>query len=127
MTDPDERLFDRALDRIWKVTFALAAGGAIAAFAWGGWPWSAGFLLGAAASAINFRWIKQVVDALGGTRPTRTRVAVLAGLRYLLLGGGAYVILKYSSISISAALMGLFVCVAAVIIEIVIELVYART
>ena len=68
-----------------------------------------------------------MVDALGAARPTRTRVAMLAGLRYVLLGGGAYVILKYSSISITAALVGLFVSVAAVIVEIVIELAYART
>jgi hypothetical protein len=127
MTDPDERLFESALDRIWKLTFALAAGGAILAYPWRGWSWSLGFLLGAAASAVNFRWIKQIVDSLGNTRPTRSRVAVLAGLRYLLLGGAGYVILKYSSISIAAALAGLFVSVAAVIVEIVYELIYART
>lgn len=127
MTDPDQRLFERALDRIWKMTFALAAGGAIVTYVWRGSAWSAGFLLGAVASAMNFRWIKQIVDALGRTRPTRKRVAVLAGLRYLLLGGGAYVILKFSAISVAAALVGLFVSVAAVLVEIVIELVYART
>jgi hypothetical protein len=67
-----------------------------------------------------------VVDALGETRPTRKRVAVLAGLRYALLGGGAYVILRFSSVSVTATLAGLFVAVAAVIVEICFELVYAR-
>jgi hypothetical protein len=127
MSGLEDGFSDRALDRIWKLMFALAASGAVLGYAWQGWQGSAGFLLGAAASAINFRWLKQMVDALGSTRPTRTRVAILAGLRYLLLGGGAYVILKYSSISIMAALVGLFVSVAAVIVEIVIELAYART
>ena len=107
--------------------FAIGAGGAVAAWGWRGWESGAGFLLGAAASALNFHWIKKIVDALGGKGPAKMRVAVLAGLRYLLLGGGAYVILKYSSISISALLVGLFVSVAAVIVEIVIELAYART
>ena len=127
MTGLEEGFAERALDRIWKAMFALAAGGAILAYVSGGWPVSGGFLLGAAVSVLNFRWLKRVVDALGGARPARKRVAILAGLRYGLLGGGAYVILKYSSISISAALVGLFVSVAAVIIEIVFELAYART
>ena len=47
-------------------------------------------------------------------------------MRYILLGGGAYVILKYSAISLPAALAGLFVSVAAVIAEILFELAYAR-
>jgi hypothetical protein len=51
---------------------------------------------------------------------------VLLGLRYVLLGAGAYVILKYTAISLPAALAGLFVPVAAVLIEILIELAYAR-
>lgn len=122
----DDRFFERALDRITKATFAIAAGGLIAAAAWGGWRWGAGFALGAAVSWLNFRWLKQVVEALGESRPTRKRVAILAGLRYALLGGGAYVILHFSSVSMTAALLGLFVSVAAVVIEICFELVYAR-
>ena len=118
--------FERSLDRIHKMIFAIASGGVILAMAARGWTWGAGFLLGTAASWLNFRWLKQMVDALGETRPTRKRVAVLAGLRYAILGGGAYVILRYSSISVPAALMGLFAPIAAVIAEIVIQLVYAR-
>lgn len=122
----DERFFERALSRIGKAMLAIGAGGLIAATAWRGWTWGAGFGLGAAASWLNFRWMKQVVDALGSKRPTRKRVAVLAGLRYALLGGGAYVILHYSPVSVTATLAGLFVAVAAVIVEICFELVYAR-
>src|SRR5882762_8827327 len=109
--------FERSLDRIHRIMFAIAFGGAVLAMASGGWTWGAGFLLGAAASWLNFRWLKQIVEALGEARPTRMRLAVLAGLRYVLLGGGAYVILKYSSISVTAALIGLFAPVAAVIVE----------
>ena len=123
----DDQFFDRALERISKAMFAIAAGGTIAAAAWRGWAWGAGFALGALASWINFRWLKQIVDALSGKRPTRARVAILAGLRYLLLGGAAYVILHYSRISLHAALAGLFVAAGAVIVEILIQLVYART
>lgn len=122
----DERFFAKAHARIAKAMFALAAGGLIASFAWRGWTWGAGFALGAALSWLNFRWLNQIVETLGQSRPTRKRMAVLAGLRYALLGGGAYVILRYSSVSLTAALLGLFIAVAAVIVEIFFELVYAR-
>lgn len=122
----DERLFERALERIAKSTFAITMGGVVLLTVWRGWTWGAGFALGALASWVNFRLLKRVVEALGSNRPTRARVAVLAGLRYALLGGGGYAILRYSSVSLTATLLGLFVAVAAVIVEICFELVYAR-
>jgi hypothetical protein len=125
MTDPDEQFLERAVARIWKAMLVFAAAGAIVAFAWRGFAWGAGFALGSAISWLNFRWLKQLVDALG-SQHAKPRHAVKLGLRYLLLGGGAYVILKYSLISLPAACAGLFVSVAAVIVEILRELVYAR-
>jgi hypothetical protein len=123
--ESDEDLLRSGTVRILRAMAALGAGGALAALAAGGWTWAAGFALGALVSWLNFRWLKQIVVALGGAR-TRARLAVLMGLRYLLMGGGAYVILKYSSISLPAALAGLFVAVAAVIVEILFQLIYAR-
>jgi hypothetical protein len=122
----NERFFDDALARIGKAMVTIAAVGLLVASVWRGWTYGAGFALGAAVSWLNFRWLKQIVDALGSARPTRKRVAILAGLRYALLGGGSYVILQYSSINLVAAMVGLFVSVAAVIVEICYELVYAR-
>ena len=116
---------ERAMERMDKLMFALGGGGAIALLVWRGWPWSLGWVLGCTASMLNFHWLRRVTGALG-TGDVKERKAVLLGLRYLLLGGGAYVILKYTAISLPAALAGLFVPVAAVIIEILIELVYAR-
>jgi hypothetical protein len=83
------------------------------------------YLLGAAASYLNFRWLKRVVDALGGALTARPspKFAILIGLRYVLLGAGAYAIVNFTSLSLPAALIGLFVPVAAVIMEIVFELV----
>lgn len=121
----DELLLERAVGRIWKLMWSVAAGGALAFLVWRGWTWSAGWLIGSAVSALNFRWLKQLTEALGG-ESAKPRTAVFLGMRYLLLGGGSYVILKYSSISLPAALAGLFVSVAAVIVEILFELVYAR-
>jgi hypothetical protein len=124
-TTPEERLLERGIERIWKVMGIVAGGGAAGLLVWRGWTWSAGWLIGSAVSALNFRWLKQLTESLGET-DAKPRKAVFLGLRYLLLGGVAYVILKYSSISLPAALAGLFVSVAAVIVEILFELVYAR-
>ena len=89
----------------------------------------AGFALGSAISWINFRWLKHAVDSLSGKRAQRAprpRLAVLAAFRYLILGGAAYAILRYSSISLRATLAGLFVSVTAVIVEIFFEVVYGN-
>jgi hypothetical protein len=128
--DPDQLFFGRALARIHLWIAFLTGSGAIAAGIYGGWRWTVGFLLGAAASWINFRWIRQLVNSLGdvpaAARP-RKRVAVILGLRYLLLGVAAYAILNFTALSLAAAFFGLFVPVAAVILEILFELVYAGT
>jgi len=72
---------------------------------------------------VNFRWLKHAVDSLSSQRAP-SRLVVLAGFRYLLLGAAAYAILRYSSISLRATLAGLFVSVTAVIAEIFFEVVY---
>lgn len=126
MTIPDDARYDLAVARIVRVIGILAGAGTLIILLWRGWQWAAGFALGAAISWVNFRWLKRITDAIGGAGQARPQSAVILGLRYLLLGGGAYVILRYSSISLPAALLGLFVSVAAVIFEILIELVYAR-
>jgi len=115
----------RALTRIRKLIGAFGIGGTLAAFAWRGWPAGGGFALGAMVSWLNFRWLHQIVDALAG-KGVRKRLALIAGLRYLLLGGMAYAILRFSKISRPAALSGLFVTAAAVIVEIIFELRNAR-
>jgi hypothetical protein len=128
--DPDSLFFGRALRRLHWMIAVLSFSGASSAAVYGGWPWAAGFVLGAAASYLNFRWLTQLVNALGQaaqSKPPKKRVAVLLGLRYLLLGAAGYVILNFSALSLAAALFGLFVPVAAVILEILFELAYART
>lgn len=124
MAEVDAGFFDRALERIGRVMAALGFGGTLGLLVWRGWNWGVGFGFGALVSWLNYRWLKQVVDALG-TGAVRRRVAVKAAGRYLLLGGGAYAILRFSKIAKLAALAGLFIAAAAVIVEIVFELLYA--
>ena len=126
--DPEQAHFENALRRITLGMAALAAAGCLVCLILRGWRWALAYLLGAAASYLNFRWLKRVVDALGGALAARPspKFAILIGLRYLLLGAGAYAIVNFTSLSLPAALIGLFVPVAAVILEIIFELIYGR-
>ncbi len=123
----DPEVFNRPVARILRWMVACAAAGAVLALVLSGLAGAAGFGAGAAAGYLNFRWLKQLVEALGNpAKRPRARLAVWLGLRYVILGIGAYAILKYSAVSLGAALAGLFVPVAAVILEILFELIYAR-
>src|SRR5271165_7557223 len=116
--DSEQALFESALLRIARGTLALAAAGCLVCLILRGWRWAVAYLLGAAASYLNFRWLKRVVDTLGGALASRPspKFAILIGLRYALLGLGAYVIVNFTPLSLPAACAGLFVPVAAVIV-----------
>lgn len=124
----DEQFLAQALNRINAWMLALMAAG-LAGAAWiGGWRGLGGFFLGAAVSYFYFRWIKHVADALApGARPPKKRVLVLLVLRYAVFGAAAYYLVKYMGISLKAALAGLSVSVAAILLEIVYELLFVRS
>ena len=123
MTGPDELSLERASQRIVRAMAALAAVGSAVAWAVWGWKCGAGFLLGALISGLNFVFLRGLVMRLGGGRPRRR---FFLAIRYPLLAGCAYVILRFSSISVSAVLAGIFVFTAAVFIEVIFEIAYAR-
>lgn len=120
----------RAIERLgwWMLSVVLLGTGG--AGMWGGWRWALGFLIGAVASYWNFRALKGIVDRLAATAaagaPPRRSGVLRVLLRFLLLGLGAFAILKSSEVSVTAALIGLFVSAAAVLIEIVFELAFAN-
>jgi hypothetical protein len=122
----NEAYLGRSIARLHRMMAALSATGVLLLLVWRGWRWGLGFALGAGASWLNFRWLKKLVDMLGaasaGKRP-RHRAAIMLGLRYLLLGAAGYAILRYSEINLTAALVGLFVSAAAVILEILYQLI----
>jgi hypothetical protein len=127
--DREQAHFESAMRRITRLSATLALVGCVACLVLRGWKWAVGYLLGAAASHLNFRWLKRVVESLGvaARRRPGAKFAILMGLRYLLLAAGCYVIVNFTSLSLPAALAGLFVPVAAVILEIVFELIYASS
>lgn len=119
--------FERAYRRLNIFLWVFSGAGAIAAVVLNGIQGGLGFLIGAAFSALNFRWLKQLVHALGAKGPPRRAWrAVVFGLRYFLFGVAAYVIVKFFRINALSVLAGLLVAAAAVIAEIIYELIYAR-
>lgn len=117
---------DQTLVRIRYLILLLTVTGVLIGALSGGVSYACGFLLGALAGEANYWWLKRLVGHLGesGPKPPSTASAVVLGLRYGLLGLGGYAILRYTSWSFPAALLGLFVPVAAVILGILIELIF---
>jgi hypothetical protein len=119
--------YEQALGRMTRIAAALGAAGAIGAVAARGLRPAAGFLIGAIISLINFRWWVGLAGAIGGSaKPPLRGSAAILGLRYVLVAGVVYAIVKILEITLVAVLAGMFVSVAAVILEILYELIYAR-
>jgi hypothetical protein len=124
MAEADD-IFERTASRVMRTMLLVTVIGWLIALAWRGWRFGLGFALGAAASWVNFRWLRGFVGGLGaGAKPGV--FALLFAVRYLLLGGAAYAILRFSKLGLPAMLAGLFVSLAAVTIEILIQLGYER-
>jgi len=123
----DEAYFDRAIRRIRLAMLWLGLGGTAVALFTYSWRHALAFLAGALASLANFRCLHQLAASLGeGGRKRRRRVLWFLILRYALLGAVGYVIVKVFGLNLTAALAGLFVAVAAVVVEILYELLYVR-
>jgi hypothetical protein len=113
--------------RLGKIIVGLAIVGSGLAGLLGGWTWAAGFLIGSAASYFNFRNLAGIVHSLG--RPHSSgRIGAFAWilLRLILLCAGAFVIIRFTRINILAAFAGLSVPVAAIILEAILKITYAR-
>jgi hypothetical protein len=134
MADPDS--FYRAAERrIEWLTLVLGAAGAVfAALRWD-WRAGAGVALGALLTWLNFRWLKQGVGALvtvstvqAGSEHARVPRSVYLKFfgRFALLLLVVYVILSRSLLPVAAVLGGLFAVVAAVMLELLFELVRGK-
>lgn len=116
--------YDRALGRIRNMAAATGVAGTLAALIWRGPRVAAGFLIGAVISMINLQWWTSLAGALGSSGKTPFRgSATILGLRYLLIAAVIYVIVRFLEIALAPVLTGLFVPVAAVVIEILYELI----
>ena len=115
-------IFERTAARMLRTMLLVAVIGMVVAL-WRGWTFGMGFAVGAAISWLNFRWLKGFVAGLGPGGKS-TGFLLFFALRYLLLAGIAYVILKYSKLSLPAMFVGLFVALAAATIQVLFQ--YAR-
>jgi hypothetical protein len=128
MSEVEAVRVERALTRIRRLMLALALAGTAGALWMEGPAWGAGFLAGALGAMANFRWLEQLAAGLDPRRASRRlRWAALFGLRYVLLGAAAYVIVIVFGLSGLAILAGLLVAAAAVLAELVYELFHAGT
>jgi hypothetical protein len=103
---------------------ALGAVGATSLAALRGFREGLAFLIGAVLSYASFRGWQRVAAALApGAKPQKSWRFVL---RIVLLGALAYAIIKLLGLNVAVAVTGLLVSAAAVILELVFELIYAR-
>ena len=116
--------YERGIRRITWIILVLGLLGAVVSGAAKGFRFGFGFLVGAGFSYLSFwRWQK-VLAVLGtGVKPQSSWRLVL---RILLLVALAYVIIRFLELNIAAAAIGLLASAAAVILEIIYELIYAR-
>jgi len=123
MTQPnDVDLYERPLARIRRIVVILAIGGTVFVSIAYGWQTGVGFLVASIASYWSvWRW-HRVVESLGPDT-VRKRIPVSRFiLQFLLLAAVGYVIVKYLEVNRLAAVSGLLVGAAAVILEIFYEL-----
>ena len=123
--DPEaEHFYAGAYARIMRSMLVFAGAFAAAAEIKFGWRVAGGFLVGCGMAMMNFLWVKRTVNTLAqrivepekpGDPPPKATFKFL--VRYALLGGIAYVIFKSSILSLTGVLVGLFLPVAAILVE----------
>ena len=116
--------YERALWRIRLFTVLVGLTGSMVVLVAQGVRPAAGFLAGAALSVLNFRGLSMLVNAIGGTARPGPLAAVLIALRYLLIGLIIYVIVRFLGVTPAAVIGGLLAAFAAVILEILCELIF---
>jgi hypothetical protein len=130
-----DSMYVAAEHRIEWLTLAFGSAGAAFVFIRWGWRPGAGVAVGAALAWLNFRWLKQGVTALvklstaqANSEHVRVPPSIYAKFfgRFALLLAVVYVILSRSMLPVAAVVGGLFAVVAAVMIELMWELVRGR-
>jgi hypothetical protein len=115
--------YERFIRRVQRIILALGLAGALGLSFSRGIRAAAAFLIGAAISFTSFWGWHRVVDALGPNPRRRGRLVFI--LRLITLVALACVIIKYLGLNVAAAAAGLLVSGAAVILEIIYEMIYA--
>lgn len=118
---------EKGLRRVPALIGVLGVIGACAAGRIGGWSYAGAFLLGAIGAWLNFRMIERMVSRLlgaiaaGEAAPPRMS-ALRQFIRFAIFILGASVILRLSGFNVFVALIGFLVCPAAVMLEMLYQL-----
>jgi hypothetical protein len=121
----DQAFYDRFIRRVTWIILALAVTGSAVLAIVKGIRVGLAFLIGATVSYGSFWGWRQLVDAL--TPGPKKRSAIPFMVRILLLIALAYAIIRLLGLNVAAAASGLLVSAAAVLLELIYELIYART
>ena len=125
MPESEGQFYDRAIRRIHWFILILGLTGAIVLSFLRGPRIGFAFLVGAAVSYLSFwRW-QQIVEALGPGQKNR-RSSWFFVVRIIVFAALAYVIIKFLGLNVAVAVSGFLVSGAAVILELIYELIYAR-
>ena len=123
--------------RLTRISLGIAAAAIMLSVIFVSASFAFSFSLGAVLSYYNFVWMKQGVDrllekfqstpqvAVSSPRswPRERRVILKYFLRYALIGTSLYAIFRLRFLDVKAAILGLFLFVAAVLAECVIQVV----
>jgi len=120
--------YNRSLARMERFALVIAAAGTLGFLITAGWRNALGFACGAVISHFNFGLWKRIAAAVGeqGPQAPSDAKAVTLGIRYLLIGGAVFVIIKVLDVSPLAVLGGLLVTVAAVLTELICQLIFLK-
>jgi ATP synthase I chain len=111
--------------RISHFTLALGIAAGIPVAILFSWRWGLGILVGAALAWLNFRWLRQGLDALtsaataqAGQKKVHVPIATYfkAAFRYGLIALIVYVIFKYLNVPVLSMVLGLCALGAATIV-----------
>jgi hypothetical protein len=116
----DKAFYDRATRRLDRGALVLAGIAVVGMAALQGWRGALGAAAGAGFSLLSLRRWKQIAGTLGSQSKARLRIRLLAG--YAVIGASLFVIIRYFGVSPASVIAGLFVSTAAVVVEIVYEL-----
>lgn len=123
ISEQSEAFYAGAYGRIVRVMQVLGLALTLLALVRFGTVIAAGFAVGCVIGMLNFHWLKRVVSTLAdratgsGKRQGSAGVVLRFLLRYLLVAAAAYAIFKVSLASLYGLLAGLFLPVAAIMVE----------
>jgi hypothetical protein len=130
---------ERQIARIPRLIAILGAVGTGVAGLFGGFGYAGAFFIGAGAAYFNFKLVERVVTGLtqrvaesakagsGQAAKAPKMFGIRMAIQFGLFVLGTFVILRLTGFNVVLALMGFFVCPAAVILEILYELTYGHS